>query len=52
MVKTEAETFEIIKVATATEDKIKSNISENELTLSEAICQIMNDVKEIKRLVE
>ena len=41
--------FEIVNVATATEPKIKDLTTEKEYSFMEAICEILNDVKEIKK---
>ena len=52
MVKEASETFETIQVPVTTEGKIRSQSSEREMYMLEAVCEILNEVKEIKRLVE
>jgi hypothetical protein len=51
MVKEEEKDFEVIDVATETERQIQDNETKELYNLEEAVCKILNDLKEIKKSV-
>ena len=51
MVKEKQKNFEVVDVSTQSEPRIQDNETKETYTLTEAICEILNDVKEIKKSV-
>ena len=51
MAKEKSKNFEIIDVSTETEPRIQDNETKETYNLIEAICEILNEVKEIKKAV-
>lgn len=51
MVKEDKKSFEVVEFSTKSEPRIKDNETNEIYTKEEAICKILNDIKEIKKSV-
>ncbi len=51
MVKEKSEGYEVFEFPTKTEPKIKDSETKEVYTLTEAVCKILNELKEIKKAV-
>ena len=51
MVKEKSEGYEVIEFPTKTEPRIKDNETKEFYTVAEAVCKILNEIKEIKKAV-
>lgn len=45
------ESFEVIDLATATEPRVRDNETEEIYTLTEAVCKLLNEIKEIRKSI-
>ena len=51
MIKEDKKAFEVVEVSTKSETRIKDNETNETYTKEEAICKILNDIREIKKSV-
>ncbi len=51
MVKEKEKSFEVVDVATETEPRIQDNETKETYTLTEAVCQVLNELKELRKVM-
>lgn len=51
MVKDKSEGYKVVSIATETESRIQDNETKETYSTSEALCKILNELKEIKKAV-
>ncbi len=51
MVKEKQDNYEIVDVATETQPRIQDPDTKETYTLNEAICKILNELKEVRKVV-
>ena len=51
MAKEKPKNFEVVEVATETEPRVRDNETKETYSLIESICQVLNELKEVRKVV-